>query len=49
MNRPLKVKVALVPKPEATNCPDALASAITAWLLGRTDNVPTIHIPKGAK
>lgn len=44
--RPLKVRVATRPAPVATNDPAALAEALTLWLLGRSNQVPALHLPR---
>ena len=47
--RRLELRVSGTRKPEATDNPEALAQAITAWLLGRTDQQPTIYLPRGTQ
>ena len=43
--RPLKIRMTTKPKPEATD-PEALANQITDWLLGRTNQVPALYVPR---
>jgi hypothetical protein len=46
MTRRLKIRVTTKPKSGAADTPEALSAALTDLLLGRTNQVPTLYIPR---